>query len=75
MGTLNIIATNIKPPHYVVNDVDSLVLPFLHSFCTNLSEPKPPTRRFSLRNTNIDLKNIEPCQVIQKHSSSSSLFT
>ena len=50
-------ATNIKPLHCKVNDVSSLIRTVFHSHYPDLSDPRPPIRRSSLRKPNIEIKN------------------
>ena len=50
IGYIEVPATNIQPSYYKVNDVNSLLHSVFHSYYPDLSEPKPPRRRSSLRN-------------------------
>ena len=56
--------TNIKPPHYNVNDVNSLGHTILHTYYPDLSEPKSPVRLSSPQRTNIEINNLQPSQIL-----------
>ena len=66
IGHIGVPATNIKPLHYKVNDVNSLIHTVFHSYYPDLSEPKPLTRRFSLRKLNVEVHNSQPSQILTR---------
>ena len=69
-------ATNKKPPHYKVKDVNSLIHTVIHSNYPDLSETRPPLRRSSLRTPIVGIKNLQPSQFLNRPSSSlSTIFT
>ena len=63
IGYIEFPTTNIKPSHYKVNDINSLINTVLHSYHPDLSEPKPPLRRSSLRKPNVEIHNLQPSQI------------
>ena len=66
IGYIEVPATNIQPTHYKVNDVNSLIHTVFHSYYPDLSEPKPPRRRSSLRNPQIEVNNLQPSQSLTR---------
>ena len=66
IGYIEVPATNIQPTHYKVNDVNSLIHTVFHSYYPDLSEPKPPRRRSSLRNPQIEINNLQPSQILTR---------
>ena len=66
IGCIEVPATNIQPTYYKVNDVNSLLHTVFHSYYTDLSEPKPPRRRCSLRNPQIEINNLQPSQSLTR---------
>ena len=66
IGYIEVPATNIQPTHYKVNDVNSLIHTVFHSYYPDLSEPKPPRRRSSLRNPQIEINNLQPSQIFTR---------
>ena len=62
IGYIEVPATTNQPTHYKVNDVNSLIHTIFHSYYPDLSEPKPPRRRSSLRNPQIEINNLQPSQ-------------
>ena len=64
IGYIEVPATNIQPTHYKVNDVNSLIHTVFHSYYPDLSEPKPPRRRASLRNPQVGINNLQPSQIL-----------
>ena len=67
IGYIEVPATNIKPLHYNVNDVNSLIQTVFNSYYPALSEPKPPLRRSSLRKPNVEIHNLQPSQILTRH--------
>ena len=57
-------ATNTKPPHYKVDDVNSLIHTIFHTYYPDLSEPKPPVRLSSLKRSNVEMNNLQPSQLL-----------
>ena len=53
-------ATNIKPPHYKVNNVNSLIHTMFHTYYPDLSELKPPVGRSYLKRSGIEINNSKP---------------
>ena len=66
IGYFEVPATNIQPTHYKVNDANSLIHTVFHSYYSDLSEPKPPRRRSSLRNPQIEINNLQPSQILTR---------
>ena len=66
IGYIEVPATNIQPTHYKVNDVNSLIHTDFHSYYPDLSEPKPPRRRSSLRNPQVEIHNLQPSQILTR---------
>ena len=66
IGYIEVPATNIQPSRYKVNDVNSLIHSVFHSYYPDLSEPKPPRRRSSLRNPQIEINNLQPSQILTR---------
>ena len=67
IGYIEVPATNIQPSHYKVNDVNSYFThTVFHSYYLDLSEPKPPRRRSSLRNPHVEINNLQPSQVLTR---------
>ena len=66
IGYIEVPATNIQPSRYKVNDVNSLIHSVFHSYYPDLSEPKPPRRRSSLRNPQIEINNLQPSQILKR---------
>ena len=54
-GYIEVPASNIKPIHYKVNDVTSLINTVFRSFYPDLSGSKPPFRCSSLRKPNVEI--------------------
>ena len=71
IGYIEFPATNNKPLHYKVEDVNYLIHTVFLSYYPDLSEPKPPLRRFSLRKLNVEIHNL---QTISSFNSSSSFI-
>ena len=67
VGYIEVPATNIKPLRYKVNGVNSLIHTVFHSYYPDLSEPKPPLRRSSLRKPNNEFHNLQPSQILTPH--------
>ena len=65
-GNNEVPATDFKPPHKKVNDVNSLLHTIFYSYYPDLSEPKPPNRRSSFKKTNIEIKNLQSCQLLNR---------
>ena len=59
-------ATNIKPLHLKVNDVNSLIHTVFHSYHPDLSEPKPPLCRSSLRKSHFEIHNLQTSQILNR---------
>ena len=70
IGYIEFPATNIKPLHYKVNDVNSLIHTVFHSYYPDLSELKPPLRCSSLRKPNAEIHNLQPSQILTRPLSS-----
>ena len=66
IGYIEVPATNIKPLHYKVYDVKFLIHTVFRSYYPDLSEPKPPLRRSSLRKPNVEIHNLQPSQVLTR---------
>ena len=66
IGYIEVPVTNIQPTHYKVNDVNSLKCTVFHSYYPDLSEPKPPRRRSSLRNPKVEINNLQPSQILTR---------
>ena len=66
IGYIEVPATNIQPTHYKVNDVNSLIHTLFHSYYPDLSEPKTPRRRSSLRNPQIEINNLQPSHLLTR---------
>ena len=66
IGYIEVPATNIQPTHYKVNDVNSLIHTVFHSYYPDISEPKPPRRRSSLRNPHVEINNLQPSQILKR---------
>ena len=66
IGYIDVPATNIKPLHYKVNEVNSLIHTVFHSYYPILFEAKPPLRRSSLRKPNVDIHNLQPSQILNR---------
>ena len=66
IGYNEVPATNIEPPHFNVNDVNSLLHTIFQSYYPDLSEPKPPVCRSSLRQNNIGINNLQPSQLLNR---------
>ena len=46
--------------------MNSLIHTVFHSYYPNLSEPKPPLRRSSLRKHNVEIHNLQPSQILNR---------
>ena len=66
IGYIEVPATNIQPSHYKVNDVNSLIHTVFHSYYPDLSEPKLPRRRSSLRNPHVEINNLQPSKILTR---------
>ena len=66
IGSIEVPATNIKPPYYKVDDASSLLHTMYHSYYPGLAEPKPPVRRSSLKRTKIEINNLQPYQLLHR---------
>ena len=66
IGYIEVPATNFQSSRYKVNDVNSLIHSVFHSYYPDLSEPKPPRRRSSLRNPQIEVNNLQPSQILTR---------
>ena len=66
IGYIEVPANNIKPPHYKVNHVNSLIHTVFLSYYPDLSEPKPPLCRSSLRKRNVELHNLQPSKTLTR---------
>ena len=64
MGYNEVPAINIKPPHYKVNDVNSLIHTMFHTYYPELSEPKPSIRRSSLKRPGIKINKLKSSQLL-----------
>ena len=63
IGYIKVTATNIKPLHYKVNDVNSLIHIIFHTYYPDLSEPKP-VRHSSLERSNSEINNLQSSQLL-----------
>ena len=46
--------------------MNSSILTAFNSYYPDSSEPKPPLRRSSLRNTNVEIHNLQPSQILNR---------
>ena len=68
------ILNNIKTQQYKVIDVNSLLHTTFLSYYPDLSEPKPPVLRSSLRKINIEINNLQPWHFLNRPFASSPYF-
>ena len=61
IGYIEVPATNIKPPHYKVKNVNSLIHTIFHTYYPVLSEPNPPVPRSSPKRSN-EIDTLQPSQ-------------
>ena len=58
--------TNNNPPHYKINDVNSLIHTIIHTNYTDLSERKPSVHRSSFKRSSVELISLQPSQLIHR---------
>ena len=63
---VEVLATNIKQPHYKVNDFNSSIHTIVHTNYPDLSEPKHPVRRSCLKRSKVEIKTLQPSQILNR---------